>query len=111
MRMLVLPPVPVWILTGLLAAGCGSRSVNSRATSPPTGCLDFYTAAALSWHIQILDEPPRPVTCFSSLTPVSSGMVRLTLPPGRHRCRITFLNRAVVEPGEVEAEVREGMVT
>jgi hypothetical protein len=48
---------------------------------------------------------------FSELEPPPGGIVRLAFAPGRHRLRVTFLNRVIAKPAEVEVAVADGKIT
>ena len=48
---------------------------------------------------------------FSDFEPLPGRVLRLAFVPGHYRLRITFLNRVVREPGLVEVEVKDGLIT
>ena len=45
------------------------------------------------------------------MEPPTGGFLRLAFAPGHHRLRVTFLNRVITPPAEVEVEVRDGKIT
>jgi hypothetical protein len=48
---------------------------------------------------------------FSELDPLPDEVLRLAFAPGRHRLRVTFLNRVITQPAEIEVEVQDGKIT
>jgi hypothetical protein len=101
---------------GLFISGCASSSSN---LNPPqaranTGYVDFYadSSGELSWGVARFDDRSQTFkTVFSELEPPPGRALRLAFPPGHYRLRVTFLNRVVREPGLVEVEVKDGMIT
>jgi hypothetical protein len=104
--------VGAWLLTAalLLEVGCKSANTNSPVARANTGYVDFYasTNAPLSWEIKQIS--PETKTLFSQVNPVTEPIVRIALPPGRYKLQITFLNRAIDKPAELELDVRDGMI-
>jgi len=106
----------IWILS-LLAmgvAGCSTRDVNPARARAGTGYVDFRAGgtSGLSWQVSVFDKPRgdfRPI--FSKFPPPAGGVLRLGFPPGHYRLRITFLNRPVLGPGDLEVDVHNGMIT
>jgi hypothetical protein len=45
------------------------------------------------------------------LEPAAGGFLRLAFAPGRHRLQVTFLNRVITQPAEIEVEVQDGKIT
>lgn len=97
----------------LLAPGCATRNVNPPQARANTGYVDFHAdaSAGLSWEVARFDELKRAFQRVSSeLAPPPGGVLRLEFAPGHHRLRVTFLNRVVTKPAEVEVEVQDGKV-
>jgi hypothetical protein len=98
----------------LLAFGCASPNVNPPVPRPNTGYLDFYsgTGEDLAWEIQTFDAGAnRYVTAFFDVNPPRERVLRLAFRPGRLRVRVTVLNRAIMQPADIELEVRDGKIT
>ncbi len=95
---------------GLLAGGCASPNLNPAHARPRTGYVDFYAANAdnLSWDITDVKSNRK---VFYEFDPVREPILRLAFKPGSYQLRVTFLNHAIVVPGEADVEVRDGMVT
>src|SRR5256885_1196014 len=92
----------------LIAFGCASANVNPSAPHPNTGYVDFYspTDAELCWDVRASGASSDDFKmAFSDVKPVEDDVLRLAVAPGRLRFRVTFLNRVVAKPAEVEAEV------
>jgi hypothetical protein len=107
-RMLLLAGV------GLLISGCASPNVNPPQARANTGYVDFYAASAdeLSWKVARFDDRSQSFkSVFDDLKPPQGGVLRLAFPPGHYRLQVTFLNRVVREPGLVEVEVKDGLIT
>lgn len=101
------------LLAGL-AAGCASRPANPVAARPGRGYVDFRTDPAddLAWQVSQFDAGKQAwQQVFSSLTPPAGGVLRLSCPPGPYAFQVTFLNRVVVQPAQVQVEVVDGLVT
>jgi hypothetical protein len=101
------------ILLGL-AAGCASRDVNPQATRAGRGYVDFYTVPKTDawWKVDVFDpqrQDYKEVT--AQFKAPAEGIFRVEARPGRRKARISFVNQAIEAPAEVEAEVREGMIT
>ncbi len=97
-----------------IATGCASANVNPAAPRANTGYVDLYspTDAALSWDVKFASgSQDHFKTVFRDVEPVKSDVLRLAFAPGRHRIRITFLNRVVTKPVEAEIEVENGRIT
>jgi len=107
-----------YLLTlALLAAGipgCSTPNVNPPHARANTGYVDFYADAPeeLNWDVARFDDQTQSFkSVFSELEPVPNGVLRLAFAPGHHRLRVTFLNRVIDRPAEVEVEVLDGKIT
>jgi hypothetical protein len=99
---------------GLFVTGCASPNVNPPQARAKTGYLDLYTDSSgeLSWEVGRFDDRTKTFdSVFSELKPLPDRVLRLAFAPGHYRMRVTFLNRVVSEPGVVEVEVKDGLVT
>lgn len=98
----------------LCVAGCATGNVNPSRAHGDTGYVDFYTGGTndLNWQVARFDDRAQGfVVIFSELNPPDGGFLRLAFAPGQYRLQVTFLNRIVSEPGQVELEVKDGMIT
>jgi hypothetical protein len=96
-----------------MAFGCASANITAREPKPNTGYVDFYspTDAELCWDVRDGGASGRHFrTVFSEVKPVDGDVLRLGLAPGRHRLRVTFLNRVVKASAEIEVEIQNGKV-
>jgi hypothetical protein len=76
--------------------------------------VDFYPdpAREIYWEIDLWDAQTSQFKPFySRFRAPKLGFLRLELPPGRHRCRITVLNLATKGPVEVEVEIVPEKIT
>jgi hypothetical protein len=99
---------------GLFITGCASPNVNPPQARAKTGYVDFYTDSSgeLSWQVARFDPRTQGFkSVFSEFEPPSGRALRLAFPPGHYRLRVTFINCAVREPGLVEVEVKDGLIT
>jgi hypothetical protein len=101
-------------LAGGFLAGCASPNVNPAMPKANTGYADFFTDSAedLDWEVRQLNTATgqfEPV--FSRLKPIEGRILRLAFAPGRYSLRVTFLNRVIAKPAEVEVEVQDGKIT
>lgn len=99
---------------GLFVTGCASPNVNPPQARAKTGYVDFYadSSSELSWEVGRFDDRSQSFkSVFSELKPPPGRVLRLAFPPGHYRMRVTFLNRVVREPGLVEVDVKDGVVT
>lgn len=98
----------------LIALGCASGNINSPTPRANTGYVDFYSLSDtdLCWDVQV-SQPPKADfrTAFSDVKPVEGGVLRLAFAPGQHTFRITFLNRVITKPAQIDAEVENGKIT
>jgi len=103
------------LLTGAcLLAGCASHNVNPPAARADTGYVDLYTTgeADLNWEVARFDaRSQKYAVVFSEFKPLSQGVLRLALSPGKYQLRVTFLNCVVREPAVFDVEAVAGMVT
>jgi hypothetical protein len=102
------------VATVLLVAGCASTNVNPSRAHAHTGYVDFHADALdeLSWQVERFDERKQAFQrVFSELDPPAEPALRLAFPPGHYRFKVRFLNRVVSEPGLVDVEVKDGMIT
>lgn len=99
---------------GWLVGGCASRDVNPPQARAHTGYVDFRTepSGELAWEVLRYDADKRDFRAvFTDFEPRPDRLLRLAFPPGHYRFQVTFLNRVLRGPGEVEVEVRDGMIT
>ena len=112
-----LKTIPFLLLFALLALGvpgCATPNVNPPQARANTGYADFRAdpAGELYWQVERFDDRAQGFkTVFSELDPPAGGFLRLAFAPGRHRLRVTFLNRVIAQPAEVEVEVQDGKIT
>jgi len=108
----------LWLLAFALAGGflvgCASPNVNPAIPKANTGYVDFFTDSAedLYWEVRQLNTATsqfEPV--FSRLKRIEGGILRLAFAPGRYSLQLTFLNRFIARPAEVEVEVQDGKIT
>jgi hypothetical protein len=98
----------------LFVIGCASPNVNPPQARAKTGYVDFYadSSGELSWQVSRFDDRTRSFrSVFSEFEPPPGRVLRLALKPGHYRMRVTFMNCVVREPGLVEVEVKDGMIT
>ena len=98
----------------LFVTGCASPNVNPPHARAKTGYVDFYadSSGELSWQVARFDGRTQDFrSVFSEFEPPPGRALRLAFPPGHYRLRVTFLNRVVRNPGVVEAEVKDGLIT
>jgi hypothetical protein len=98
----------------LLLAGCSSPNVNPAAPKAKTGYVDFYvqTTNVLCWEVERKEPGASEFkTVYSELKPPDGGVLRLAFLPGRHQLCVTFLNRVIEQPAEIEVEVQDGRIT
>ena len=99
---------------GLFVTGCASPNVNPPHARAKTGYVDFYadSSGELSWEVARFDARTQGFkSVFSEFEPPPGRALRLAFPPGHCRVRVTFMNCVVREPGLVEVEVKDGMIT
>ncbi|MGD0350222.1 MAG: hypothetical protein ABSB84_07915 [Verrucomicrobiota bacterium] len=104
----------LFALLALGASGCATQNVNPPQPRANTGYVDFHAdpSAELCWDVARFDDRTQSFkSVFSDLEPPSDGVLRLAFAPGHHRLRITFLNRVIAKPAEVEVEVQDGKIT
>ena len=101
-------------VVSLFVTGCASPNVNPPHARAKTGYVDFYadSSGELSWQVARFDGRTQDFrSVFSEFEPPPGRALRLAFPPGQYRLRVTFMNRVVRNPGVVEAEVKDGMIT
>jgi hypothetical protein len=99
---------------GLFITGCASPNVNPPGARANTGYVDFYadSSGELSWEVARFDDRKQGFrSVFSKLEPPPGRVLRLAFPPGHYRMRVTFMNRVMREPGLVELEIKDGLIT
>ena len=99
---------------GLILTGCASPNVNSPQARANTGYVDFHAdpPGELSWQVARFEDSKGAFqSVFMDLNPPPDGFVRLAFAPGRHRLRVTFANRVIVKPAEVDVQVEDGKIT
>jgi hypothetical protein len=109
MKQLLTLIVGAWLL-----AGCASPNVNPPTARAGTGYVDLYTTGEddLNWEASCFDaHAQKYVVLFSEFKPLSHGVLRLALPPGKHQLRVTFLNCVVRAPVVFDVETVAGDVT
>jgi hypothetical protein len=112
-----LKTVPFLLALAVLALcvpGCATQNVNPPQARANTGYVDFHAnpAGELSWEVARFDDRTQGFkTVFSTLEPLPDEVLRLAFAPGHYRLRVTFLNRLIAQPAEVEVEVKDGMIT
>ncbi len=97
-----------------LITGCASPNVNPPRARAKTGYVDLYadSSGELSWQVARFDPRTQGFkSVFSEFEPPPGRAVRLAVPPGHYRLRVAFINCAVREPGLVEVEVKDGLIT
>ena len=98
----------------LFVAGCASPNVNPPRARANTGYVDFYadSSGELSWQVARFDERKQSFqSVFSEFEPPPGRALRVAFAPGHYRLRVTFINCVVREPGLVEVEVKDGLIT
>jgi len=101
-------------VVALLAAGCASANLNPPRARANTGYVDLYAPSAgdLWWEVARFDDRTRNfAVVYSEFNPPKGGVVRLALAPGHNRMRVTFLNRDIVQPAEIEVDVQDGRIS
>ena len=102
------------LLCVILGFGCASPNVNPASPRPNVGYLDLYaeTPDELSWDVrEFVAEGKAFKRLFYELDPLPGRILRLALAPGSHRLRISFLDRPVLTPGDVDITVQDGKIT
>ncbi len=97
-----------------IAFGCASGNVDPFAAHAHTGYIDFYstTDAELCWEVRDGGHSGNDFrTVFSDVKPVQGDVLRLRFSPGHHRLHVTFLNRVILKPAEVDVVVETEKVT
>lgn len=98
----------------LIAAGCASSNINSPAPRANTGYIDLYSESDtdLCWDVQVSRASGADFkTVFSDVKPPEGGVLRLAFAPGNHTLRITFLNRVITKPAQLNVKIENGKIT
>jgi hypothetical protein len=109
-----IPFLLLFALLALWASGCATQNVNPPQARANMGYADFRAdpAGELYWQVERFDDHAQVFQkVFSELEPPTGGLLRLAFAPGRHRLRVTFLNRVITQPAEIEVEVQDGRIT
>ena len=109
-----IPTLAALAAVSLFAIGCASPNVNPPRARAKTGYVDFYadSSGELSWQVARFDDHTQGFrSVFSEFEPPSGRVLRVAFPPGHYRMLVTFMNCVVREPGLVELEVKDGMIT
>ena len=104
----------LFALLALWTSGCATQNVNPLQARANTGYVDFHAepTGELSWEVARFDDRTQNLRIlFSDLQPPPGGILRLAFAPGHYRLRVTFLNRIISQPAEVEVEVKDGKIT
>jgi len=98
----------------LIVAGCTSSNISSPTPHANTGYVDFYSQSDtdLCWEVQASRASGANFkTVFLDVKPPEGGVLRLAFAPGQHTLRITFLNRVITNPAQVNVEIENGKIT
>lgn len=109
-----IPFLLLFALLALWASGCATQNVNPPQARANTGYADFHAdpAGELSWEVAHYDDRTKSFKVFfSQLDPLPDKVLRLAFAPGHYRLRVTFLNRVIAQPAEVDVEVPDGKIT
>jgi hypothetical protein len=103
-----------WLAIGfacLVGSGCASSNVNPPAAARHTGYVDFYAEETnLCWQVfRVSNNKTNEV--FSDFDPLSEHILRLAYAPGHYQFNVNLLNRVIVQQGNVDVEVKDGMIT
>jgi len=101
-------------MTAVAACGCAVSDVNPPMAKARTGYVDFHADndSGLCWQIQRLGKDAhKGKILFEEFKPRTNGVLRLSFAPGEHRLGISFLNRAITEPGVVNVVVEDKRIT
>jgi hypothetical protein len=101
-------------MIAVAVCGCAVSDVNPRVAKAKTGYVDFYADNddGLCWQVQRLGKDERRGRIlFEEFRPRTNDVLRLAFAPREYRLGISFLNRAVTEPGVVNVVVEEGKIT
>lgn len=97
----------------LFGAGCASPNVNPPTARPNTGYVDFYTEtnSELAWQVQRFDPAAKQFKIvFADLDPLKDPILRLAFAPGEYRFQVTFLNRVIAKPAQLDVRVEAGRI-
>ena len=97
------------------AGACSTvHDLNPAAAKSGVGYADLFTDPKTNvwWKVDVFDARDQGYKEFTQqFNSPGEGIFRVEAKPGRHKARISFVNQAVEAPAEVEAEIREGMIT
>lgn len=108
--------ITTWLPALLLAfaSGCASPDINPAAARTGRGYVDLYTVPKTEawWKVDVFDPRRQDYKEFTAqFKAPGESIFRIEARPGRHKARISFVNQTIEAPAEIEAEVREGMIT
>jgi hypothetical protein len=106
--------LPLFALLALWVSGCATPNVNPPHPRANTGYVDFHADSAdeIYWQVERFDDSAHSFKkVISDLNPPAGGFLRLAFAPGHYRLRVSVLNRATREPGVVEVESKDGLIT
>ena len=109
-----IPFLLLFALLALWASGCATQNVNPPQARANTGYVDFHadSAGELYWQVERFDDRTQSFkNVFSTFDPLPDKVLRLAFAPGHYRLRVTFLNRVITQPAEIEVEVQDGKIT
>src|SRR5213078_2009585 len=104
----------VLLLFALWLTGCATPNVNPPQARANTGYVDFHAdpPEEFWWEVARFDDRTQDFQrVFSEFSPPPGGVLRLAFAPGTHRLRVTFLNRVIVKPVEVNVELLDAKIT
>jgi hypothetical protein len=102
------------LMIACLGSGCASPNVNPAVAQANTGFVDFIADSDddLCWDVeQLMGEAKPAKSVFYDVYPLENDFLRLSFRPGTYQLRITFLNRAVLEPAITQVQVEDGQIT
>jgi hypothetical protein len=98
-------------IVGLIwCSGCASTNVNPEVAKPGVGYVDFYCKdASVMWNVKDVTAGTSK-RLFSKPKPVDTGVLRMAFAPGTYKLEVSFLNRVVSEPGDIELQIKDQQV-
>jgi hypothetical protein len=106
--------MPILAAGLMVLAGCATSDVNAPQARAKMGYVDLYDASSgdLSWEVSRFDDRTGQFShAFYDWHPPKEGILRLAFEPGHHRLSVTYLNRAVIRPADIQLEVEDGRIT